>query len=67
VILHQAFAMLTPQHALWIDSAGEDKGYQLNVQLIERRGRRRHAEQAGLHHMEAATNIEGFHTAFGAH
>jgi hypothetical protein len=39
VILHQAFAMLTPQHALWIDTcAGEDKGYQLNIQLSERRG-----------------------------
>jgi hypothetical protein len=31
--------MLTPQHALWIDSAGENKGYQLDVQLIERPGR----------------------------
>jgi hypothetical protein len=39
MILHQAFATLKPQHALWIDSAGENKDYQLNVQLIERRGR----------------------------
>ena len=31
--------MLTPHHALWIDSAGEDKGYKLNIQLIERRRR----------------------------